>query len=511
MSNKKVVLVFVHGWSVSNTDTYGGLPERLQNELKNAGTQAIVKDIFLGRYISFHDEVRLHDISRAFAAAIEDQVAPLIKQGLRFVCITHSTGGPVIRDWWHRYYLRDQASGTCPMSHLIMLAPANYGSALAQLGKGRLSRMKSWFGGVEPGQGVLDWLELGSDRSWRLNKEWIAANESCIGIKGIFPFVLTGQSIDRAFYDNLNTYTGESGSDGVVRVASAHLQGTHVELKQQTPVMKKKKVRKKMVPYWEAPQLELVNRQQAAKTALRVISGKSHSGDDMGIMRSVKKTVKDKKSKETVNAILDCIAVSSKQEYKKIVNQFELETEKVQANEKLETIKKLLLFESHFIHDRYSMVIFKVHDQEGHPVNDYDLLLTAGEKSDPNMLPHGFFVDKQRNSKEPNTITFFFNYDIMTGCDAVVAPDGEVIRKATPGAKKLGFRIEPRPDDGFVHYLPCSRAASSEMLEQVVQPNSTTLVEICLHRVVYKNVMRLDKGPKPKNFKKIEPGDDVVI
>ena len=48
------------------------------------------------------------------------------------------------------------------MSHLIMLAPANYGSALAQLGKQRLSRIKSWFEGVEPGQGVLDWLELGS-------------------------------------------------------------------------------------------------------------------------------------------------------------------------------------------------------------------------------------------------------------------------------------------------------------------------------------------------------------
>eukprot|EP01031_Cornospumella_fuschlensis_P043536 gene43536-53229_t len=43
-----------------------------------------------------------------------------------------------------------------------MLAPANFGSALAQLGKGRVGRLKAWFSGVEPGQGVLDWLELGS-------------------------------------------------------------------------------------------------------------------------------------------------------------------------------------------------------------------------------------------------------------------------------------------------------------------------------------------------------------
>jgi hypothetical protein len=142
MANKNIVLVFVHGWSVSNTDTYGGLPERLRAEAAAVGMDVVLKEIFLGRYVSFHDEVRLPDISRAFASAVEDQLASVLKNGTRFVCITHSTGGPVIRDWWYRYYQDLPGSGVCPMSHLIMLAPANYGSALAQLGKGRLSRMK---------------------------------------------------------------------------------------------------------------------------------------------------------------------------------------------------------------------------------------------------------------------------------------------------------------------------------------------------------------------------------
>ena len=75
-----------------------------------------------------------------------------------------------------------------------MLAPANYGSALAQLGKQRLGRLMSWFEGVEPGQGVLDWLELGSTESWALNKEWIASDGTQIGPNGVFPFVITGQS-----------------------------------------------------------------------------------------------------------------------------------------------------------------------------------------------------------------------------------------------------------------------------------------------------------------------------
>ena len=138
----------------------------------------------------------------------------------------------------------------CPLSHLVMLAPANHGSALAQLGKSRLSRIKSLFQGVDPGQRVLDWLELGSAGSWALNR-------SCLDYDGVadgvFPFVLTGQSIDRKLYDALNSYTGEAGSDGVVRVASANLNYGLLRLVQ------------------EGGKLQVQRFQRAARTALGVL------------------------------------------------------------------------------------------------------------------------------------------------------------------------------------------------------------------------------------------------
>ena len=34
MMTNKIVVVFVHGWSVTNIDTYGGLPDRLSAEAK---------------------------------------------------------------------------------------------------------------------------------------------------------------------------------------------------------------------------------------------------------------------------------------------------------------------------------------------------------------------------------------------------------------------------------------------------------------------------------------------
>ena len=178
-----VKVVYVHGWSVTNLNTYGEMPLRLKTEAQKNGIDIEIDEIYLGRYISFHDEVAVDDISRAFDTAIKEKY----NGQARFICITHSTGGPVIRNWWHKYY----KTSIPPISHLIMLAPANFGSALAQLGKGKLSRILSWFEGVEPGQKVLDWLECGSDESWKLNKDWITGDESPIGPDGIFPFVIT--------------------------------------------------------------------------------------------------------------------------------------------------------------------------------------------------------------------------------------------------------------------------------------------------------------------------------
>ncbi|MGB2790309.1 MAG: phospholipase, partial [Dokdonella sp.] len=163
-----LLVIFVHGWSVTSTDTYGELPARLAAEsTKGGGPKLDVQHLYLGKYISFRDEVRLPDLSRAFEAALQPVLAQAGAQR-RFVCITHSTGGPVVRDWFDRHYVQTKLTGQCPMSHLIMLAPANFGSALAQLGKSRLGAIKAWFDGVEPGQGVLDWLELGSPEACEL-------------------------------------------------------------------------------------------------------------------------------------------------------------------------------------------------------------------------------------------------------------------------------------------------------------------------------------------------------
>ena len=478
-----LTIVFVHGWSVTNLNTYGELPLRLKADAAKNGTTLEIKDIFLGRYISFHDEVRMTDISHSFQAAVEEQLSEVLLNGNRFICITHSTGGPVVRDWWNKYY--NSSNETCPMSHLIMLAPANYGSALAQLGKGKLSRLKSWWAGVEPGQGILDWLAIGSGDAWELNKDWIFTDVSKIGEKGIFPFVITGQAIDRKFYDHLNPYTGETGSDGVVRVAAANLQGRYLELIQ--PV-----VTKKSNDQLSSADFIQGKFQEAPATALRVLSNKSHSGDDMGIMKSVKQNDSTDASTETIHTILSCIQVQNSEQYATICKQFEIETILVQERERLEIESEIFNSDRLFFHDRHSMLIFRVRDTEGFPVTDYDLILTAGINNDPDHLPEGFFEDRQRNLVNKEIITYYFNYDAMKGLGPVKNDKGEIVRPSFPGTDKLGFEIHPRPDAGFVKYLPCKVIAHENMLQKVLVPNSTTLIDITLQRIVFKETTRFE-------------------
>ncbi|MEP7168553.1 MAG: phospholipase [Bacteroidota bacterium] len=502
-----LLIVFVHGWSVTNVDTYGELPVRIRNEAASKGIAIEIKEIFLGRYISFHDEVRVADISRAFRQAVSDELSDLLKDGSRFACITHSTGGPVIRDWWYRYYVRHGEQ--CPMSHLVMLAPANFGSALAQLGKSRLGRIKSWFDGVEPGQGVLNWLELGSAEAWELNSDWILGADDAIDHNGVFPFVVTGESIDRSLYDHLNSYTGEIGSDGVVRVAAANLEASYIRLEQPFPAIAD--------GVFSTADFNPSGFKKSPSAPLRVVSGKSHSGENMGIMKSVKKDTSDENRSETVSAIFDCLSVENKADYEKVYKKFQAETNKVQESQRIETEKQLFSGDRYFIHDRFSMVIFKVVDTEGYPVADFDLILTAGKENNPNLLPEGFFADRQRNTRSPATITYFFNYDIMNGTPEIKNGKGEVIRKAIEGISSLGLKINPRPDKGFVRYVPCEIKASKDLFNKVLTPNSTTLIEICLQRMVYKEVFSLEKLPesgmpskKDGDFSNLEPGENIV-
>ena len=451
-------VIFVHGWSVKNTNSYGGLPAWLQQQ----GTRYKIQNVYLGKYISFDDTVTVDDISRAFDQAVREALGPSIKDG--FACITHSTGGPVVRKWMDLFY-RDKLK-SCPLSHLIMLAPANHGSALAQLGKGRLGRLKaSLLEDAEPGVRVLDWLELGSEQSWALNEAWL--DYDCMA-GGVYPFVLIGQSIDRAFYDHLNSYTDEAGSDGVVRVAAANMNYCLLRLHQ------------------DGDDLRMDIQRHSTPMALGVLPGLAHSGNDMGIIKSV--TLQNAASHPTVKWVTRCLQVNSAADYASVSADLAKLTGTTQENERVERVKKLFGSVTYRT-SRYCMLVFKLIDDRGDTLTDYDLYITAGPEYSPDELPTGFFVDRQRNQRNPGKLTYYLDYDVLTAGLSKPQMEG-----------KLGLRIIARPTPGntaLAFYRPLEFRSDAKKLGEILRPNETLMVELKMARRVDATVFRVESNLTP--------------
>jgi len=470
-------IIFVHGWSVRSTDTYGDLPRWLATQRGPDGQKFKVENVFLGKYISFDDTVTLDDIARALDHALAAQFSAQFKAGERFAAITHSTGGPVVRAWMDLFWKNKLAQ--CPLRHLIMLAPANHGSALAQLGKSRLSRIKSFFQGVEPGQRVLDWLELGSDASWALNVSWL--DYDCVS-QGVYPFVLTGQRIDRSLYDALNSYTGEPGSDGVVRVTGANMNYGLLRLVQAEDQLKVEKIIR------------------SARTALGVLPGRSHSGRDMGIIRSVKLGSAD--NHPTAQWVLRCLNVRNAAEYHARAEELAQLTRATQAAELVEQVPSLLGTRT-YPNPRHSMIIFRVVDDRGENLSDYDLYFTAGPEYDEDELPEGFFRDRQRNQRNRGKLTYYLDYDVMA----------QGLQSPALGGR-LGFYLVARPGEEkkkpkLVFYRPIDFRGTVKLMEKLLVPNETLMVEIRLQRCVDATVFQIEKNLDPSAINSKPSGEQV--
>lgn len=459
-------LIFVHGWSVTNTDTYGELPEALAVAAGRYELDLTMQHINLGRYISFHDEVTLDDIARALDRALRDlqdnrdKIQP-------FSCITHSTGGPVVRHWINTYY-GSASLKELPLQHLVMLAPANHGSTLAVLGKERIGRIKAWFSGVEPGQRVLDWLSLGSEGQWSLNKDFLSYDYA---EGNFFPFVLTGQGIDHQLYDFINSYLVEPGSDGVVRVAGANLNYRYFAVVQGRELVRKNPPTYRLVEDSKQPV------RMSKPVPLGVYEDYSHSGTKMGIMRSVKP--RPDVPQPVVEDILRCLQVDGMPAFLRRATELERLTQEQQAGK-----------------DRYAMLIFNIHDDRQNRFNkdDFDVFLLAGKEYKPQLLPKGFFQDRQINASTSNLV-YYLNADKM--------------KEIKDGL--FGLRIVARPSSGFSFYFAGEFRSDGASYSSIIVPNQTTYVDVTLRRQVDKNVFRFDSATKPRqSFKNLKPLGEVV-
>jgi pimeloyl-ACP methyl ester carboxylesterase len=210
-------VVILHGWSDSS-DSFAPLADFL----KDRGFRVL--DLFLADYISMDDDVSIEDAAKAMQAAVAAKIAG---NELKppFDLIVHSTGGLVARTWLSAY-CAGMTSAQMPAQRLVMIAPANFGSKLADVGQTILGRViKGWDHGFHTGKLMLDGLALGSPFQWDLAwRDLFAADaENAVPVYGadlVWPFVIVGSM---PYQHGLRQMVNENGSDGTVRVAAANL------------------------------------------------------------------------------------------------------------------------------------------------------------------------------------------------------------------------------------------------------------------------------------------------
>ena len=216
MPNQVAIL---HGWS----DTSASF-RPLAEFLEASGYKAV--PLWLGDYISMDDDVKIEDVAKRMETVVTKKIAAGALS-IPFDLIVHSTGGLVARHWIAEYYV--EHGRACPVKRLVMLAPANFGSRLAAIGKSMLGRIfKGARNFFHTGTEMLNALELASPFQWDLAQRDLFVPDGAetaraaygTGRRQVMPFVIVGS---HPYPSGVRRLVNEYGSDGTVRVPGANL------------------------------------------------------------------------------------------------------------------------------------------------------------------------------------------------------------------------------------------------------------------------------------------------
>jgi hypothetical protein len=217
-------LLIIHGYSDGATSFTA-----LRDFFVESGAYPKGK-VFLLNYDSLDDESTFED----FADKLDEDYRKLF-QGERIDVACHSTGALVARAWLRLHYQRQRDAPVSPVEHLLMFAPANFGSDLARLGQSFLGKFRSTFFNsnhqredfMESGRIVLQGLEPASPFQWSLSSDDLHGdgyfNPALGEGKVCFPFVFAAGKAYGGLQGKLIPARGKAGTDGTVRICGTSL------------------------------------------------------------------------------------------------------------------------------------------------------------------------------------------------------------------------------------------------------------------------------------------------
>lgn len=268
-------IIVIHGWS----DDAKGMRHLVK--LIEKHLQRPVKQLYIANYISMNDLVTMDDLVVAMDRAWDE--AKISRTIHANDVIVHSTGGLIIRDWLTRFF----NTYNPPVKHLLMLAPANFGSPLAQKGRALIGRIVKGLSSpylFQTGANILRALELASPYTWQLAMRDRFGKDNYYDKNKILTTVLVGNK----GFTGLAAAANEPGCDGAVRVSTTNLNAAHMT-----------------IDFIENAKQPSVNiRTSKGRVAFRILDGENHY--------TIVAKDKGPNNPDTINAILDALVVEDK-------------------------------------------------------------------------------------------------------------------------------------------------------------------------------------------------------
>jgi hypothetical protein len=435
-------IALIHGYS-----DQGSSFQAWAGKLQDRGFDA--KQINICNYVSLNNEITISDIGEGLSRALQD-----VGWGdSEFDAIVHSTGMLVMRA-----YLCNDGARPQNLKHLVGLAPATWGSPLANQGRsflGMLFRGNRQLGPdfLNAGNLILEGLELGSEYTWKLAHRDLLGENPIFSTSPNSPWVSV--FIGNTPYTGIKELLNQPATDGTVRWAGCSLNTRKFVVDLHRGVADEDRM--KAVPWADARQ----------SIPMFAVEGKNHG------------TLLSNPENDLADLVANFLSVKTDDDMVKWTS-----TAKAWNEPALQRMKH----DKNGPNDGWQQFVFRLVDEYGNPVPDYVVDLF---KSDPTGL--------EGDALNAATMTAFdldvhaYGPDKSYRCFHVSLPKGIVLN----GAGTLWLRLTASSGTELIAYQGYAPGKTTiteaspvllDISKYAEPPNSlffpftTTLVEIIVNR-----------------------------
>lgn len=480
-------ILLIHGYSSEGKNNsakqiYGSLPAKLRKLFGKAN----VREINLSRWISLSDGITLDDVSYAMDRALNEEHADLLKNS--FHIIIHSTGALVVRNW-----IRKFSPKPSPVKNLVHLAGANFGSGLAHIGRGQLSRWgRLIFQGTGSGVQVLRELEFGSWKTIDMHLHYLQPGNDMFKDYQVQEFCIIGSQTLGILRPIPIRYVKEDSADNTVRTSAGNLNFNYLSVTPRPRAFKlgvkslnrlvKKRLNdeplKDTCYQYDMSQLSH-NRQEVP---FAVAFETAHFGGDIGIVSGAKnRTAVMPLIKTALNASYGINA------YQKVVERFHNAMGRTFV--RAAALKwSVLEWNKQQQYEGHAQLIFRLRDQYGHAVEHFDVCLNSDSKDIKQPKLEKMIEDHHGNKQDKGTITFYLRTQKFDEKKKVWK---ELLSEVAGIAVEItGYE----PDSGDISYVPMNIELGNAEINALLQSFRTTIIDITLVRMPSEQVFKVERG-----------------